>query len=113
MRRLSGKTRQLRCSVGDAMPRSADAAAESSNCIKMSYYNQGPPVGAPPPQYAPEGYPPQGYPPQGYPQQGYPPQGYPQQQQYPQQDQRGNNSPSFCEAFLAALCCCCVLDACF
>ncbi|KAI3413145.1 uncharacterized protein J3R85_016517 [Psidium guajava] len=90
----------------------------------MSYYNQQPPVGAPPPQgYPPEGYakekyPPPGYPPQGYPpQQGYPPPGYPPQPGYPPPpayapqyaqpppppQQHHSSSPSFMEGCLAAL----------
>ncbi|XP_062155973.1 cysteine-rich and transmembrane domain-containing protein WIH2 [Alnus glutinosa] len=80
----------------------------------MSYYNQQQaPVGVPPPQgYPKDAYPPPGYPVQGYPQQpGYPPQqGYAPQyysQQPPRQEQ------GFLEGCLAALCCCCLLDACF
>ncbi|XP_015890283.3 splicing factor-like protein 1 [Ziziphus jujuba] len=88
---------------------------------KMSYYNnQQPPVGVPPPQgyppkdaYPPPGYPPQGYPPpqQGYPPQGYPPQGY--APQYAQPPPRQDNTTGCLEGCLAALCCCCLLDACF
>ncbi|XP_072980748.1 protein CYSTEINE-RICH TRANSMEMBRANE MODULE 13-like [Typha angustifolia] len=90
----------------------------------MSYYNQQqPPVGVPPPQgypsegYGKDAYPPPGYPPQGYAQgypqpQAYPPQGYPPP--YAQQPPRQQSSgPSFMEGCLAALCCCCLLDACF
>ncbi|XP_077233463.1 protein CYSTEINE-RICH TRANSMEMBRANE MODULE 13-like [Tasmannia lanceolata] len=85
----------------------------------MSYYNQQQsPVGVPPPQgypskdaYPPPGYPPQGYA-QGYPPQGYPPQGYPPQG-YAQPPPQQNSGPSCMEGCLAALCCCCLLDACF
>ncbi|EEF37112.1 conserved hypothetical protein [Ricinus communis] len=80
--------------------------------LSMSYYNQQqPPVGVPPPQgYPPkDAYPPPGYPVQGYPQ-GYPPQGYPPQG-YAQQPPR--KETGFLEGCLAALCCCCLLDACF
>uniref|UniRef100_A0A453B7J1 Rhodopsin n=1 Tax=Aegilops tauschii subsp. strangulata TaxID=200361 RepID=A0A453B7J1_AEGTS len=75
----------------------------------MSYYNQQPPVGAPPPQgygdkggYPPPGYPPAGYPPpaQGYPPAGYPQQGYPPQyaqQPPPHQQQQQSSGPSFME----------------
>ncbi|OIW12852.1 hypothetical protein TanjilG_24785 [Lupinus angustifolius] len=89
---------------------------------KMSYYNQQqPPVGVPPPQgypqeygkgaYPPPGYPPQGYPPPQYPAQGYPPPYAPQYAQPPPQQ---NQSNSGCmEGCLAALCCCCLLEACF
>ncbi|WZZ43887.1 hypothetical protein YC2023_040146 [Brassica napus] len=62
-----------------------------------------------------DGYPPAGYPPAGYPQpgyaQGYPAQGYPppQYSQAPQQKQQAG----MLEGCLAALCCCCLLDACF
>ncbi|GLT75385.1 hypothetical protein SLA2020_471160 [Shorea laevis] len=74
----------------------------------MSYYNQQqPPVDAPPPQ----GYPPKdAYPPPGYPVQGYPPPSYPVQ--YPQAPPPRQDS-GFLEGCLAALCCCCLLDACF
>ncbi|XP_027348688.1 cysteine-rich and transmembrane domain-containing protein WIH1 [Abrus precatorius] len=80
----------------------------------MSYYDhqQQPPIGVPPPQgypskdpYPPPGYPAQGYPPPGYPQQGYAPQYV---QQPPPRQETG-----FLEGCLAALCCCCLLDACF
>ncbi|KAG0494800.1 hypothetical protein HPP92_005794 [Vanilla planifolia] len=86
----------------------------------MSYYNQQqPPVGVPPPQGYPDGYmkdmQAMSYPVQGYPSAGYPPAGgYPPPQyaqQPPPQNQR--SGPSFVEGCLAALCCCCVLDACF
>ncbi|KFK29104.1 hypothetical protein AALP_AA7G089700 [Arabis alpina] len=69
--------------------------------------------------YPPEGYPKdQGYPPQGYPQQGYPKQGYPPPyapQYLPplQHHQQQQSSPGFLEGCLDALCCCCLLDACF
>ncbi|KAJ7944535.1 Cysteine-rich and transmembrane domain-containing protein A [Quillaja saponaria] len=77
-----------------------------------TYYNQQQhPVGVPPPQgypakdvYPPPGYPVQGYPPPGYPQQGY----APQYAQPPPRQETG-----FLEGCLAALCCCCLLDACF
>ncbi|XP_050206619.1 protein CYSTEINE-RICH TRANSMEMBRANE MODULE 13 [Mercurialis annua] len=77
----------------------------------MSYYNQQqqPPVGVPPPQ----GYPTKdAYPPPGYPVQGYPPQGYPPPQGYYAQ-QPPRQETGFLEGCLAALCCCCLLDACF
>ncbi|KAI4298580.1 hypothetical protein L6164_032121 [Bauhinia variegata] len=95
----------------------------------MSYNQQPPPVGVPPPQgypppegYAKDAYPPPGYPPQGYPQGGYPPpppaQGYPppyapQYAQPPPQQQQQSSGPGCLEGCLAALCCCCLLDACF
>ncbi|KAI9089009.1 hypothetical protein K1719_029288 [Acacia pycnantha] len=81
----------------------------------MSYYDQHqhqPPVGVPPPQ----GYPPKdSYPPPGYPVQGYPPPGYPQQGYAPQYAQAPppRQETGFLEGCLAALCCCCLLDACF
>ncbi|KAI5417900.1 hypothetical protein KIW84_042507, partial [Lathyrus oleraceus] len=87
--------------------------------INMSYYDhqQQPPVGVPPPQGYPQkdAYPPPGYPSQGYPPQGYPPQqgyGYPPPQQYAQQPPQ-RQEVGFLEGCLAALCCCCMLDACF
>ncbi|CAH1439493.1 unnamed protein product [Lactuca virosa] len=91
----------------------------------QGYVYQGyPPQGYPPQGYSPHGYPSHGYPPQGYPQQGYPHHGYPPQgysqhgypQQYafhyvpPHQPPQGSG---FAEGCLAALCCCCLLDACF
>ncbi|KAI6699381.1 protein CYSTEINE-RICH TRANSMEMBRANE MODULE 13-like [Syzygium oleosum] len=80
-----------------------------------TYYNQNhPPVGAPPPQGYPkvEGYPPPGYPAQGYPAQGYPPQqGY--GQPYYVEQPRQRRDTGFLEGCLAALCCCCLLDAVF
>lgn len=81
-------------------------------------------IGYPPDQgypkdaYPPPGYPPQGYP-QGYPPQGYPPQGYPPPPPYapqygqPPRQQQGSSGPGCMEGCLAALCCCCLLDACF
>ncbi|RYR78537.1 hypothetical protein Ahy_A01g003363 isoform B [Arachis hypogaea] len=85
----------------------------------MSYYDhqQQPPVGVPPPQgYPPkDAYPPPGYPPaQGYPPPGYPQPGYPPQQAYaPQYAQQPppRQEAGFLEGCLAALCCCCLLDA--
>ncbi|RYR28904.1 hypothetical protein Ahy_B01g053122 isoform B [Arachis hypogaea] len=85
----------------------------------MSYYDhqQQPPVGVPPPQgYPPkDAYPPPGYPPaQGYPPPGYPQPGYPPQQAYaPQYAQQPppRQETGFLEGCLAALCCCCLLDA--
>ncbi|KAG4379034.1 hypothetical protein AAZX31_17G155100 [Glycine max] len=80
----------------------------------MSYYDhqQQPPIGVPPPQGYPgkDAYPPPGYPAQGYPPPGYPPQSYAPQyaQQPPPRQEVG-----FLEGCLAALCCCCMLDACF
>ncbi|CAL9065197.1 unnamed protein product [Musa banksii] len=78
----------------------------------MSYYNQQPPVGVPPPQgyppegftkgtYVPPGYPPQGYPPQSYPPPGYPPQGYPPPyaQAPPPPPQKQSSGPSFVEGW--------------
>ncbi|XP_024527091.1 cysteine-rich and transmembrane domain-containing protein WIH2-like [Selaginella moellendorffii] len=81
----------------------------------MSYYDQKPPVQAPPPQGYGQAYPPQGYPPQGCPPQGYPPAGYPVQQPgYKQEENHQNNKgPSFIQGCLGALCCCCLLGACF
>ncbi|KAK4584895.1 hypothetical protein RGQ29_022532 [Quercus rubra] len=74
------------------------------------YPQQQPPVGVPPPQ----GYPKDAYPPTGYPAQGYPPPGYPPQQGYNQYSQPPRQDQSGClEGCLAALCCCCLLDACF
>ncbi|KAF3970360.1 hypothetical protein ACB098_02G150400 [Castanea mollissima] len=76
----------------------------------MSYYpQQQPPVGVPPPQ----GYPKDAYPPTGYPVQGYPPPGYPPQQGYNQYSQPPRQDSGFLEGCLGALCCCCLLDACF
>ncbi|KAK4262414.1 hypothetical protein QN277_027976 [Acacia crassicarpa] len=83
--------------------------------VDMSYYDQHqhqPPIGVPPPQ----GYPPKdSYPPPGYPVQGYPPAGYPQQGYAPQYAQAPppRQEIGFLEGCLAALCCCCLLDACF
>ncbi|XP_042455323.1 cysteine-rich and transmembrane domain-containing protein WIH2-like [Zingiber officinale] len=82
----------------------------------MSYYNQQqPPIGVPPPQgYGKDAYPPPGYPASGYPpQQGYPQQGYPPQYAQPPPRNQQSSGPSFVEGCLAALCCCCLLDACF
>ncbi|DBB04414.1 hypothetical protein WJX82_000078 [Trebouxia sp. C0006] len=72
------------------------------------------------------GYPPQGYPQQQYPAQGVPQQGYVQQQYPPQQNYgpqpmyqqgvapaRTNNDATCLTACLAALCCCCAMDAIF
>ncbi|XP_059457723.1 cysteine-rich and transmembrane domain-containing protein WIH2-like isoform X2 [Corylus avellana] len=80
----------------------------------MSYYNQQPPVGVPPSQ----GYPKDAYnPPPGYPVQSYPPPGYPPQQgyapPYSQTQPPPRQETSCLEGCLAALCCCCLLDACF
>nr|ADR71301.1 hypothetical protein 24 [Hevea brasiliensis] len=79
----------------------------------MSYYDQQHPVGVPPPQgYPKDAYPPPGYPVQGYPQ-GYPPQGYPPQGYASGYAQPPRQETGFLEGCLAALCCCCLLDACF
>ncbi|KAG2324888.1 hypothetical protein Bca52824_007616 [Brassica carinata] len=66
----------------------------------------------PPQRYYPApGYPQQGYPPEG---QGYPPpQGYPQEGYPPPQQQQEKSRPGMIEGCLAAMCCCCVLEACF
>lgn len=85
---------------------------ESNESCVFFFIKGYPPKDAyPPPGYPQQGYPQQGYPPQGYPQQGYPQQGYPPQQ-YAQQPQQ-NKEVGFLEGCLAALCCCCMLDACF
>ncbi|XP_057501012.1 protein CYSTEINE-RICH TRANSMEMBRANE MODULE 13-like [Actinidia eriantha] len=89
----------------------------------MSYYSQQqPPPGVPPSQGCPtHGEGKDGYPPPGYSSQGYPPQGYPPPQHYaqpPPVQQTGDSaslaaSKGCLEGCLAALCCCCLLDACF
>ncbi|XP_024025477.1 cysteine-rich and transmembrane domain-containing protein WIH1 [Morus notabilis] len=78
----------------------------------MSYNQQQHPVGVPPPQGYPtkDAYPQTGYPAQGYP---YPPQGYPQDGYYAQPPRRERSDTGCIEGCLAALCCCCLLDACF
>ncbi|XXG68970.1 hypothetical protein AAC387_Pa06g1945 [Persea americana] len=88
----------------------------------MSYsdQHQAPPVYPPPPTtYPPPGqaYPPPSYPPPAYaappPPVGYPVQdgsGYPQQPVPVETRSRGDG---FWKGCFAALCCCCVLDACF
>ncbi|XP_039020444.1 cysteine-rich and transmembrane domain-containing protein WIH1-like [Hibiscus syriacus] len=76
----------------------------------MSYYShQQPPVGAPPPQ----GYPPKdAYPPPapGYPVEPYP---HPPAQYTTDSPRQQKKETGFLEGCLAALCCCCLLDACF
>ncbi|XP_058072045.1 protein CYSTEINE-RICH TRANSMEMBRANE MODULE 4-like [Magnolia sinica] len=84
----------------------------------MSQYeqHQAPQVYPPPGQaYPPQSYPPQmeGYPPTAPPPMGYPTKdgsGYPQQHVPVETKSRGDG---FWKGCFAALCCCCVLDACF
>ncbi|CAM8928216.1 unnamed protein product [Rhodiola kirilowii] len=79
----------------------------------MSYYNQGqPPIRLPPSQGYPLPPPKDAYPPAGYPDQAYTQQYAPQQYQQPPPHQQ-KSGPGFLEGCMAALCCCCVLDACF
>ncbi|KAK8717428.1 hypothetical protein V6N13_044697 [Hibiscus sabdariffa] len=75
----------------------------------MSYYTQQQPtVGAPPQGYPPkDAYPPPG---PGYPVEGYP---YPPPQYDAPPPRQQQKETGFLEGCLAALCCCCLLDACF